>query len=319
MALPAQVQAQAAAADAFDKSIAPPAPAPAPVETPPADPPLDTPAPVIDTPPPDPAPPKPVDDPKWEHKFKTLQGMYNQHVPQLQQAVKNLTKQIEELKAAPPAPTPPADDELVTEKDREAFGADLVDLARRVAREEFGKKEKAYKDEIVALKGQLSKTGEAVGDVANQQQQSAFNSFLTQLAAKVPDWESLQATEECQEWLGTRVTGTEMTWDDALKRAANRQDVTQVAEIFEAFKAKHPKFAPPPAANPRAELERHVAPPKSRTNTQTPPAGKRTYTSAEYAAESMKQIRLEKEGKYEAAQKIEAELSAALMENRVSQ
>lgn len=319
MALPAQVQAQAAAADAFDKSIAPPAPAPAPVETPPADPPLDTPAPVIDTPPPDPAPPKPVDDPKWEHKFKTLQGMYNQHVPQLQQAVKNLTKQIEELKAAPPAPTPSADDELVTEKDREAFGADLVDLARRVAREEFGKKEKAYKDEIVALKGQLSKTGEAVGDVANQQQQSAFNSFLTQLAAKVPDWESLQATEECQEWLGTRVTGTEMTWDDALKRAANRQDVTQVAEIFEAFKAKHPKFAPPPAANPRAELERHVAPPKSRTTTQTAPAGKRTYTSAEYAAESMKQIRLEKEGKYEAAQKIEAELSAALMENRVSQ
>ena len=319
MALPAQVQAQAAAADAFDKSIAPPAPAPAPVETPPADPPLDTPAPVIDTPPPDPAPPKPVDDPKWEHKFKTLQGMYNQHVPQLQQAVKNLTKQIEELKAAPPAPNPSADDELVTEKDREAFGADLVDLARRVAREEFGKKEKAYKDEIVALKGQLSKTGEAVGDVANQQQQSAFNSFLTQLAAKVPDWESLQATEECQEWLGTRVTGTEMTWDDALKRAANRQDVTQVAEIFDAFKAKHPKFAPPPAANPRAELERHVAPPKSRTTTQTAPAGKRTYTSAEYAAESMKQIRLEKEGKYEAAQKIEAELSAALMENRVSQ
>lgn len=327
MPLPKQVQAQADALAAYEKQVQD-ASEPKPTETPPEDSPKE---PVDSAPAPAPAPvnsPKPADDDSatWRQRYLSLQGQYNSQVPALQQQVQTLTESVsrltDQLKAkevAPPAPeTAP---ELVTKKDVDAFGEDLVDLARRIATEEFGKRERKYIERIDVLQGQLSEAKGKVGEVVESTAKSARERFFETLDSKLPGWDKIQATEQCQEWLGTRIPGTPATWDSALKDAAGRGDVKAVLEVFEVFFDRHPDMNPSkPQAAPstaKQELQRQVAPTKSSATAQAP-QGRRTYTGAEYTAESNKLLRFMQQGKVDEVTRLQAELDAALAEGRVT-
>lgn len=331
MALPKQVQAQADALAQFEKQVAEARSVAEPKPTEPPNPPKDqegsAPAPA-----PAPAPaeaPKPSDDDSstWRQRYLSLQGQYNSQVPELQRQVQTLTDSVAQLtqqlkaKEAPaPAPEPEAD--LVTKKDVDAFGEDLVDLARRIAKDEFGKRESKYIKQIEALQGQLAEAKGQVGEVVETTTKSANERFFEALDARLPGWDKVQATAECQEWLGTRIPGTAVTWDMALKEAARTRDVKTVLEVFEVFFEKHPTMSPKPAPAPapapaKQELQRQVAPSKSAA--AAPSANvKRTYTGAEYQAESMRLMRFMQQGKAEEAGRLEAELNAALAEGRVT-
>lgn len=264
-------------------------------------------------------PPKPA-DPQWEHKFRTLQGMYNAHVPTLQNQVKELTAKIEELsKASTAKPDDPTDKSLVTAQDEEAFGKDLIDVARRIAKEEFGKDRKEYLKQIAALNDKLEKTTGKVSEVAESNQRNSFEVFLDKLGQRLPSWEAVQATEECQAWLDTRVPGANHSWDAALKNAANNQDVGAVVEVFGEFFKQYPQYNPvKPAAEPKPSLADQVSPTKARGSAgPAAPAAKRIYSAQDYSDESMKQLRLAKAGKEKEADAIEKELNAALIEGRV--
>lgn len=263
----------------------------------------------------------------WEQRFKSLQGMYNSQVPTLQLQVKQLSEQlttaIQALDEAKKAPAKPADPQevLVTNKDVETFGEDLVDLARRIAKEEFGKREQQYVAKIGSLEQQLVDATGQVNQVTQAQSRSSAENFFDRLSTAVPNWESVQNTDECQQWLGMRVPGTELTWDDVLKDAASKHDLQRVVELFNTFFERYPKFnpkAPTPAKSNRAELERQVAPAKAKGNVATPQSSTRTYTGTEYQNESMRQVRLVQQGKYDEAVRLEAELNAALAEGRVT-
>ena len=168
-----------------------------------------------------------------------------------------------------------------------------------------------------------------MGEVVESTAKSASERFFETLDARLPGWDKVQATAECQEWLGKRIPGTALLWDSALKEAASRRDVKTVLEIFDGFFAQHPNLdprksapAPAPAADPappspRQELERQVAPSKSSAAAPSANA-KRTYTGAEYAAESNRLLRLMQQNKADAAAQLEAELNAALAEGRVT-
>jgi hypothetical protein len=326
MALPKQVQAQADALEQYERQVQQaqnpePKPSNSP-ETPPKDQEASAPAPA-------PAdPPKPSDDDSstWRQRYLSLQGQYNSQVPALQQQVHTLTESVAQLtqqlktKEAP-APEPSPEAELVTKKDVDAFGEDLVDLARRIAKDEFGKRESKYLKQIEALQGQLAEAKGQVGEVVESTAKSANERFFEALDAKLPGWDQVQATAECQEWLGTRIAGTTATWDMALKDAAGRRDVKTVLEVFENFFMKHPTLnpnAPAPAPAPaKQELQRQVAPSKSSASSPTANT-KRTYTGAEYQAESMRLMRLMQKGQVEEAGRLDAELNAALAEGRVT-
>lgn len=331
MALPKQVQAQADALEQFERQVAEAQSTAQPKSnesppTPPKDPEGSAPAPA---PAPAPAdPPKPADDDSntWRQRYLSLQGQYNSQVPALQQQVQTLTESVAQLtqqlktKEAPaPAPAPEAD--LVTKKDVDAFGEDLVDLARRIAKEEFGKRESKYLKQIEALQGQLSEAKGQVGEVVESTAKSANERFFEALDDRLPGWDKVQATAECQEWLGTRIPGTTATWDMALKEAAGRRDVKTVMEVFDSFFAKHPTLNPkaeaPAPAPAKQELQRQVAPSKSTASAPTANT-KRTYTGAEYQAESMRLMRLMQKGQAEEAGRLDAELNAALAEGRVT-
>lgn len=327
MALPKQVQAQADALAEFEKQVAAgntPADDPKPTEDPPADP---APEPTPQPQEPAPAePPKPAEDAdKWKQRYLSLQGQFNSQVPALQDQVRQLTETVTQLTAKleqqttkPVEPQEPS--ELVTNKDVEAFGEDLVDLARRIAKEEFGKRESKYIKQIEALEGQLAAAKGDVDNVAQNQAQTAMDRFFEGLTKAIPTWQEVQATEECQTWLTTRVPGTRATWDQALKQAAADRDVAAVVEVFDVFFEKHPNLNPKAkqqkADSAKQELSRQVAPGKSTATAQ--PQGKRTYSQQDYWNESQRQLTAMKQGRMEEAQRIEAELDAALREGRVS-
>lgn len=326
MGLPKQVQAQVEQAAQIEQQLAaeraaqqpPPEGAEAPPDTPPV---------AVETPPEPTAPPvttaqptsppvveqKPVDG-LWEQKYRTLQGMFSRETQQLREQLLTVNQQLatvmkERQEREAPKPSP-----LVTEKDVEAFGGDLIDMARRVAREEFGTREQAYVDKIAQLEAQVQKQ---FGDVQQSQQASSREIFFSKLTQAVPTWRELEQTDAAQQWLASRVPGASFTWNDVLVNAAQRFDSDAAIEVFNTFSATQPRAAEPqPASRARSELSRQVTPQKSNA---APPvsAAKRNYNSADYEAESMRIIRLSKQGKFDEAAAIEQELNAALQEGRV--
>ncbi len=333
MALPKQVQDQADAVAEWDRQQAEankPPTAPAPTE------PIAVVAPVVTEPVAPPAapvePPKPpvVDEEaaKWKHKYQTIQGMYNSHVPQLQNKVKQLgedlekaLRDVEALKTATKPAVSGSPTSLVTPKDEEAFGKDLVDLARRIAVEQFAPVEERYQKQITELTKKLESS---VQEVTTGSEQTAFQTFLDRLSIRLPSWQQIQETPECQEWLSSRVPGTDFSWDAALKDAAKRKDVEKALEVFSVFFQRYPQLdpnkkpAPAPAPAPSAELQRQVSPNKSGSAAPTAAPNRRFYTSREYEQESMRQMRLEQHGRTTEAKQIEAELNAALAEGRIT-
>jgi len=274
--------------------------------------------------------PKPTgdDDPNsltWRQRYQSLQGQFNSQVPSLQQQVQQLTEtvgslnaKLEQQVAQPPKVEEPS--ELVTKTDVDAFGEDLVDLARRIAKEEFGKRESKYLKQIDALEGKLTEATGQVGVVQETQAAATTERFFENLTRQLPTWEEIQVTPECQEWLGTRIPGIGATWNQALQNAAAKRDIPAVMEVFDAFFERNPNMNPRVSAqtqtNARQELNRQVAPSKTSASNQQA-TQRRIYTVKEYEQESMKIMRFMQQNKKEEVRRLEAELDAALAEGRV--
>lgn len=330
MALPKQVQDQADALEAYEKAVAEAkATEPNQEVTQEAEPAKE---PVQQSP--EPVSAEPVksveDDPNsltWRQRYQSLQGQFNSQVPALQQQVRQMTDSVEQLtarleaaEAAKAAPRELEASELVTKTDVDAFGEDLVDLARRIAKEEFGRRESTYVKQIEALESKLTEAKGTVGEVVQSQAASAQERFFDNLTAALPTWEAIQATDQCQTWLSSRIPGSTATWNDALVGAAGRRDVSAVVEVFDAFFERNPALNPKAkqqeADTARQELNRQVAPGKSSASTSTP-TSRRTYTGAEFQSESMRLMRLQQKGSNDDAARLDAELNAALAEGRV--
>jgi len=322
MALPKQVQRQADAITEYDRQQAEAiegatAQPPEDPEAPPAQP---APSSVVAMPSPAPATAQPADA-QWEQKYRTLQGMFSQETRNLHNQIRTLSDELtalrDQVKQRDTPPAPPTT--LITEKDTEAFGADLVDMARRVAREEFGTRESSYLGRIAQLEEQVT---QQVGAVQQNQQQSSREGFFAKLESVVPGWEQMQVTEACQQWLASRIPGAGFTWNDVLVDAAEKFDAARAIEVFQTFRAAHapqpPQRATPnPAAQRRAELSRQVTPPRVASSPAQLPGERRIYSAAEYESETLRAIRLNKTGKYDEATQIETDLNAALMEGRI--
>ena len=330
MALPKQVQKQLDEMTAYEQLVADAKTANEPKLEDPQEPQNTETKPVENAPQPVDNAPKPTgdDDPNsmtWKQRYQSLQGQFNSQVPSLQQQVKqltdtvgSLTEKLEKQVAQTPKVEEPT--ELVTKTDVDAFGEDLVDLARRIAKEEFGKRESTYLKQIEALEGKLTEAKGQVGEVKETQAAATTERFFENLTRQMPTWEQIQATPECQEWLGTRIPGVNLTWNQALQNAASERNVPAVMEVFDAFFERYPAMNPKAAAqtqsNSRQELNRQVAPSKTSASNQQP-TQKRTYTVKEYEQESMKIMRLMQQNKKEEVRRLEAELDAALAEGRV--
>lgn len=247
----------------------------------------------------------------WKQKYRTLQGMYDAEVPRLHAQLKELKAQMDELQKpkAEEAPKPKERKKLVTDDDVQAFGEDLIEVQRKVAREvaqEFQEELEKLRADNDVLREQLTKTGSQVSEA----------SFEQRLHRMVPDFDTVNADPKWIAWLNEvdpLLRAPRMT---VAQEAFNRGDAEAVAYYVDLFKQNS---APEPQPKgPNEELERQIQPNRSATNaTPVQPRGK-TYSVKQIEAMFKKAADLGGRGELDAARKLEAEIDAAYMENRVT-
>jgi hypothetical protein len=313
MALPRQVEAQLRELEALEKQLnGAQNPEPTPAE-PPQDP---QPAPAEPKPvEPTPTPTEPaVTDEKWEQKYKTLKGMYDAEVPRLHADLRDLKAQVDNLRKA--AETKPAEqakpvtaEKLVTDADVEAFGSDLIEVQRKVAREvaaEFRGELDAMRAENDKLREQLTSTGTQVSEA----------SFEQRLYRMVPDFEAVNADPKWIAWLNEVDPLLRAPRASVAQQAFNRGDAEGVAHYVSLFKQSNKPVEP--TADKTTELELQIQP--NRGATSTPPTSQKgkVYTNADIEKMFRKATDLGVKGRTDEAKKLEAEIDAAYMEGRVT-
>lgn len=312
MALPRQVEAQLRELEALEKQLTDAQnPAPNPAE-PPKDP---QPAPAEPTPvEPTPTPTEPVvAEEKWEQKYKTLKGMYDAEVPRLHADLRDLKAQVDSLrKAAETKPVEPAKpaiaEKLVTDADVEAFGSDLIEVQRKVAREvaaEFRGELEAMRVENEKLREQLTTTGTQVSEA----------SFEQRLYRLVPDFETVNADPKWIAWLNEVDPLIRAPRSSVAQQAFNRGDAEGVAHYVSLFKQNTAPVEP--AADKATELELQIQPNRGATSAPTASPKGKVYTNSDIEKMFRKAADLGTKGQSDAAKKLEAEIDAAFMEGRV--
>jgi hypothetical protein len=318
MALPRQVEAQLRELEALEKQLAEgqnPAPA-APNQTP-AEPPQD--------PQPAPAEPKPVEptptptepvvaEEKWEQKYKTLKGMYDAEVPRLHADMRDLKAQVDNLRKA--AETKPAEqakpavaEKLVTDADVEAFGSDLIEVQRKVAREVAAE----FRGELDAMRAENGKLREQLNSTDTQVSEAGFEQRLYRM---VPDFAAVNTDPQWINWLNEIDPLLRAPRSSVAQQAFNRGDAEGVAHYVSLFRQSISSVEP--TADKTNELELQIQP--NRSATSTPPNSQKgkMYTNADIEKMFRKATDLGIRGQTDAAKKLEAEIDAAFMEGRVT-
>lgn len=277
MTVPAQVRNSAQkAADlqkAFSEETNP---------TDPANPANDQPGNGGNEPPPAPTPPPEEDWKSWKHKYDTLRGMYNSQVPKLQaeaSKVPALEARVSELtEALNRRPAAAAGSSSITEKDREDFGEDTIDMMQRAARASVEAELNSLRDTIASLQTQVLPK---VNAMETRQALTAEEMYFNRLAARVPDWEQINADARFHAWLLEIDPLTLTTKQAYLEQAHNDMNVEKVANFFLTWKnglsapaAQTTSIVPPKTD----ELSKQIAPGAGRNG--SPPADPVTYTTS---------------------------------------
>lgn len=189
----------------------------------------------------------------WEHKYRTLQGLFNAESRAWQAEKKSLEARLQSLENAAKAPAAqpqPATTKQarITEKDLDTYGPELLDV--------IGRKAAEMADEIVAqrlteLKPVLDETRERVTSVAGQVYKSAQDRFYGELARVVPDWQTVNADQRWLDWLGEVDPLSGVPRQVYLDNASQKLDHDRAARLFQTFKEQaglnKPAAAPAPA------------------------------------------------------------------------
>jgi hypothetical protein len=235
---------------------------------------------------PEPEPKPAVSEETWEQKYHTLKGKFDAEVPRLYAQVREMNGQLSQLttdlavaKAQAAQPVPASTPSLITEQDKEAFGSDLIDLIERATEAKMAGSrslEAKLTAEIAELKGKL-------GNVTERQVVSDKDRYESALTNAVPDWQTLNVDQGFLNWLAEVDPVYGMPRQYALTNAYEALDAGRTAIIFNQYKKS---VAPPAQSNNRADLQRQVAPTRSRTSPAptNPNVDKRVYSQQDIDA-----------------------------------
>lgn len=262
-------RAAAAADDLIRKQTQTPTPPVA--ETPPAAPqaPAATnatstvqPSPAPTVPPAQPPQPAPVN---YEQQYRTLMGKYNSEVPRLRQQVTELTNELQTVKdllaqrVAAPAPAtqpapPPQPVKLVTDDEVKEYGTDLIDMFRRVAREELGVAQSTITQEvdrrIAPVQQRIDRVAGAVESTHKQVVRRDRESVLAALAEAVPNFQAMDTDPGFLEWLDQRDPFSGKARGVLLTEAFQAFDAPRVIAFFTGYLREHAMVTPPENPQP---------------------------------------------------------------------
>ncbi len=271
------------------------------------------PVPSESAPAPEPAASGDDDEERWAHKYRRLQGKYDAEVPRLHDEIKQLRNAVDSLRqiaaeaqaqaASRPAEHGREETRLVTEADVEAFGEDLVDLARRAAREVMQRELETLRAENSAVKQQVTAV--------------KATTFQARLAQAIPDFAEINQSQEWIDWLNAYDPLLRGPRRVVAELAYNAEDVDGVKNYVDLFRATQ---AAPAAdqARRQAELRKQIQPPRAGSSAVPAPQGQaRVYTAKEASAGYERVRKLLASGRIDEASALEQEISAAYMDGRV--
>lgn len=319
MALPRALQEQLDQANATLAAMntAPEPPAP-------ADPAPEPQAQVAPEPAPEPAPaapePQPTPEPQaqtqpqpdvWEHKYKTLQGLFNREVPTLQGKVKDLEAKlqtaVERLNAAADAQTAQAAQAVAADpKDVENFGQDLVDMVNRVSQQSLTQVAKLFDQRLAQLESALQGTTQTVAVNAEQ----AFFDRLTKL---VPEWEQINANQSFLGWLAEIDPILGQPRQAALDQAQQSLNSDRAVAVFKAFMATLPQ-AP---TKPSSPVDKQVSPKGSAASAPPTPNQPKVWSQQEVISFYEAKRKGDFRGREADMQALEAAINLAMAEGRI--
>ena len=260
-------------------------------------------------------------------KYKTLQGMYNAEVPRLHAQNKEMhqrVQQMEQLLASlsaqqtAAAQAPAQVEKLVTDKDVEEYGESL-DVMRKVTREELG----SVASRIAQIEKMLSQFQSSVVPqvqaVAQRQAVSAEQQFWADLSTTVPNWRDVNDNADFQSWLLDVDPLTGISRQTYLEDAQRSLDSRRVANFFRTWLESNGQanVAQTPARSTAPELEKQVAPGRSKNSGTTSTSKARTYTPADIT-KFFNDVRSGKyKGREQERDRLERDIFAAQRENRI--
>ena len=230
-----------------------------------------------------PEPPKADEEQTWHNRFKTLQGKYNAEVPRLSTDVRDLkgqlTAALAKLDSFTTAKPAAPQTKLVTDKDVEVFGSDLIDVIDRKAREVA---QTMVDSQVESLNSENQKLREQLGGVTDRQASSDQRGYFSELAQAVPDWEAVNVDDGFLEWLAEVDTLSGMPRQEYLNRAFQSLDTKRTVALFDAYKQRMGNPVQAAAAvDPKSQLQRQVAPGTSKASAAAPGSGTKIWTMLE--------------------------------------
>tara|TARA_R110000868_G_scaffold57972_4_gene178842 strand:- start:2811 stop:3755 length:945 start_codon:yes stop_codon:yes gene_type:complete len=258
-----------------------------------------------------------VTEETWETKYLSLKGKFDAEVPNLYGQIKALSAQVYSMQqpqtTAPAETVDPVETRLVSDKDVEEYGQELIDVQRRVAREELAPLRTELKkrdDELAKLRDAVAKAEGSVGQM----------SFEQKLAVEIPDFSTLNTDPKWIAWLDESDPYTSEPRRVFAENVYGSGDIVKLKKIVDFFKENNalPQSQAKQRQERQAELERQITP--TRTNSQAaiePSNNNRIYTEAEmgHLFNRVRDMNVAK--KYDEASKLETELSEAYMQGRV--
>jgi hypothetical protein len=253
----------------------------------------------------------------YAQRWRSLQGVFNAEkarAEQLANQVQHLQQMISTLQTAPM--TQHSQTQFLTDKDASEYGVDLVDMARRAAREEL----KDFAGAVGSLKQDIDGMRQvvpAVQRLAQDSQQSAQARFWSGLASAVPDYEAINANPEFHKWLLTADPMTDILRQTYLVDAQRAGNVDRVANIFNSWKSlSGTQGQTKPRIDARAELERQQAPGRNLSSAPAEKSG-RIWDPAEITALYADKTRGKYAGKEAEFKALEQDIFAAQQEGRI--
>ena len=261
------------------------------------------------------------DKESWEHKYKTLQGMYNSDVPRLNAQNRDLTSRVAQLeqllstvKDEPAQKTPVQTAKLITDDDVKEYG-DSIAVMKKAAREEVSQEIAQLKQQLGQLQGVLPQ----VQQVQAQQKKSGEQIFWTTISNEVPNWNEINSNEDFKSWLLEIDPLTGISRQTYLEDAQKQLDANRVIQFFRTWEGANGKTdtAQVDRSAQQSQLQKQVSPGKSRNNGVKPSGQAKTYTQKDIK-EFFADVRKGKyKGRDDERGRIERDIFAAQQEGRI--
>ncbi len=181
----------------------------------------------------------------WRNKYRVIEGKYKAEVPRLNQENNTLKQTIQDINSKFASQSEAAPQTLdmndvlsrFSQKDREEYGDDLIELVTRVAGQ--------IAPQTQALPPVVEEIQQHMAEVKDDKDTENRALHLQAVDRGVPNWREINASPEWLSWLGSKDQFTSIVRQHALDDANRSFNAAQVIHIFNEFKRTQPSVNVP--------------------------------------------------------------------------